>query len=99
MIKVSKCWFTKQLFYHFTQHFAALHQIFMLFIFLKDISQLYQVFPDEILGSGQFGIVYGGKQLNQLSMLVYCDEFYRLLVPFHQISLPFQAFIVKVDEM
>lgn len=25
-----------------------------------DISQLYQVFPDEILGSGQFGIVYGG---------------------------------------
>lgn len=26
----------------------------------SDISQLYQVFPDEILGSGQFGIVYGG---------------------------------------
>ncbi|XP_076800670.1 serine/threonine-protein kinase D3-like [Clavelina lepadiformis] len=26
-----------------------------------DISQLYQVFPDEVLGSGQFGIVYGGK--------------------------------------
>ncbi|XP_031555921.1 serine/threonine-protein kinase D3-like [Actinia tenebrosa] len=25
-----------------------------------DITQLYQVFPDEILGSGQFGIVYGG---------------------------------------
>lgn len=25
-----------------------------------DISHLYQVFPDEILGSGQFGIVYGG---------------------------------------
>lgn len=27
-----------------------------------DISQLYQIFPDEVLGSGQFGIVYGGKQ-------------------------------------
>lgn len=26
----------------------------------KDISQVYQVFPDEILGSGQFGVVYGG---------------------------------------
>ena len=26
-----------------------------------DISQLYQIFPDEVLGSGQFGIVYGGK--------------------------------------
>ena len=27
----------------------------------QDISHLYQVFPDEILGSGQFGIVYGGE--------------------------------------
>ncbi|XP_033626068.1 serine/threonine-protein kinase D1-like isoform X2 [Asterias rubens] len=26
----------------------------------NDISQYYQIFPDEILGSGQFGIVYGG---------------------------------------
>lgn len=26
----------------------------------KDIGQLYQIFPDEVLGSGQFGIVYGG---------------------------------------
>lgn len=25
-----------------------------------DISLLYQIFPDEVLGSGQFGIVYGG---------------------------------------
>ncbi|XP_023225927.1 serine/threonine-protein kinase D3-like [Centruroides sculpturatus] len=25
-----------------------------------DISQQYQIFPDEVLGSGQFGIVYGG---------------------------------------
>ncbi|KAK3734829.1 hypothetical protein QZH41_002401 [Actinostola sp. cb2023] len=28
---------------------------------LYDITQLYQVFPDEILGSGQFGIVYGAE--------------------------------------
>lgn len=27
---------------------------------ITDISQLYQIFPDEVLGSGQFGIVYGG---------------------------------------
>lgn len=26
----------------------------------KDISHAYQIFPDEVLGSGQFGIVYGG---------------------------------------
>ena len=25
-----------------------------------DISQLYQIFPEDVLGSGQFGIVYGG---------------------------------------
>ena len=24
---------------------------------------MYQIFPDEVLGSGQFGIVYGGKGL------------------------------------
>lgn len=26
----------------------------------RDISSQYQIFPDEVLGSGQFGIVYGG---------------------------------------
>ncbi|XP_040184776.1 serine/threonine-protein kinase D1-like [Rana temporaria] len=26
-----------------------------------DISHMYQIFPDEVLGSGQFGVVYGGK--------------------------------------
>jgi len=26
----------------------------------QDISQAYQIFPDDVLGSGQFGIVYGG---------------------------------------
>ena len=26
----------------------------------KDISSIYQVFPDEVLGSGQFGVVYAG---------------------------------------
>lgn len=27
---------------------------------VTDMSQLYQILPDEVLGSGQFGIVYGG---------------------------------------
>lgn len=27
----------------------------------EDVSQLYQIFPDDILGSGQFGIVYGAR--------------------------------------
>lgn len=27
---------------------------------VQDMGQLYQIFPDEVLGSGQFGIVYGG---------------------------------------
>ncbi|XP_078452218.1 serine/threonine-protein kinase D3-like [Lampetra fluviatilis] len=26
-----------------------------------DISSIYQIFPNEVLGSGQFGVVYGGK--------------------------------------
>lgn len=30
-------------------------------VFLQDISTVYQIFPDEVLGSGQFGIVYGGN--------------------------------------
>ncbi|XP_021946314.1 serine/threonine-protein kinase D3 isoform X1 [Folsomia candida] len=27
---------------------------------ITEISQIYQIFPDEVLGSGQFGTVYGG---------------------------------------
>uniref|UniRef100_A0A8C3XTD6 protein kinase C n=1 Tax=Chelydra serpentina TaxID=8475 RepID=A0A8C3XTD6_CHESE len=27
----------------------------------RDISRSYQIFPDEVLGAGQFGVVYGGK--------------------------------------
>lgn len=33
----------------------------------QDINSVYQIFPDEVLGSGQFGIVYGGKT-NRVSM-------------------------------
>lgn len=29
---------------------------------LQDISLFYQIFPEELLGSGQFGTVYGGKR-------------------------------------
>jgi len=28
---------------------------------ISDMGQLYQIFADEVLGSGQFGIVYGGE--------------------------------------
>lgn len=28
--------------------------------FLQDIGTVYQIFADEVLGSGQFGVVYGG---------------------------------------
>lgn len=28
---------------------------------VQDISSVYQIFADEVLGSGQFGIVYGGE--------------------------------------
>ncbi len=27
---------------------------------LQDIGTVYQIFADEVLGSGQFGVVYGG---------------------------------------
>lgn len=28
--------------------------------YLQDIGTVYQIFADEVLGSGQFGVVYGG---------------------------------------
>lgn len=28
----------------------------------QDINSIYQIFPDEVLGSGQFGVVYGGER-------------------------------------
>lgn len=36
----------------------------------QDINSVYQIFPDEVLGSGQFGIVYGGEDqdLNQVQI-------------------------------
>lgn len=30
-------------------------------LFVQDISSVYQIFADEVLGSGQFGVVYGGE--------------------------------------
>ncbi len=43
-----------------TAHLGTNAYILFLF-FLQDISTVYQIFPDEVLGSGQFGIVYGGN--------------------------------------
>lgn len=40
---------------------------------VTDMSQLYQIFPDEVLGSGQFGIVYGGMYLKiEMFKLILC---------------------------
>lgn len=33
---------------------------------VQDISSVYQIFADDVLGSGQFGIVYGGETFLQL---------------------------------
>ena len=29
----------------------------------QDIGTVYQIFADEVLGSGQFGVVYGGMSV------------------------------------
>lgn len=33
----------------------------------QDIATVYQIFPDEVLGSGQFGVVYGGEDAADLT--------------------------------
>ena len=33
----------------------------MILLPIQDISLFYQIFPDDVLGSGQFGTVYGGE--------------------------------------
>ncbi|KAK7504803.1 hypothetical protein BaRGS_00003831 [Batillaria attramentaria] len=54
-----------------------------------DISQLYQIFPEDVLGSGQFGIVYGGrhrktnrevaiKVIDKLRRWLFCRTFITL---------------------
>lgn len=30
---------------------------------IMDMNQIYQIYRDEVLGSGQFGIVYGGVHI------------------------------------
>uniref|UniRef100_A0A8C4FGS0 Serine/threonine-protein kinase n=1 Tax=Dicentrarchus labrax TaxID=13489 RepID=A0A8C4FGS0_DICLA len=41
--------------------FTRLHMCLSDVCVVQDISSVYQIFADEVLGSGQFGIVYGGK--------------------------------------
>lgn len=54
--------------------------------FVQDISSVYQIFADEVLGSGQFGIVYGGEKTNpvekQTSLVVCLKQLIRLLCLF-----------------
>ena len=37
-----------------------------------EISKAYQIFPDEVLGSGQFGIVYGGVHRSVKYHFILC---------------------------
>lgn len=39
----------------------------------EDFSQLYQVFTDELLGSGQFGTVYGGSENIHSKVVRFCS--------------------------
>lgn len=39
---------------------------------LQDIGTVYQIFADEVLGSGQFGVVYGGMWPMMLPA-VFCE--------------------------
>lgn len=41
---------------------------FVFFILSQDIGTVYQIFADEVLGSGQFGVVYGGASYISLGM-------------------------------
>lgn len=45
----------------------------------QDISTVYQIFPDEVLGSGQFGIVYGGKFLVSCTVMLKAEKKFRKL--------------------
>lgn len=47
---------------------------------VTDMSQLYQIFPDEVLGSGQFGIVYGGMSLNLFNKKVHSLFTFNLMI-------------------
>lgn len=38
-----------------------------------DVALFYQIFPEEILGSGQFGTVYGGKEGGDANLRVDLD--------------------------
>lgn len=38
-------------------------------IILQDIGTVYQIFADEVLGSGQFGVVYGGAYVSRMVIL------------------------------
>lgn len=47
---------------------------------VTDMSQLYQIFPDEVLGSGQFGIVYGGMSLNLFNKKIHSLFIFNLMI-------------------
>ena len=48
---------------------------FVVSVFLQDISLFYQIFPDDVLGSGQFGTVYGGECSAEISICFVMRNF------------------------
>lgn len=52
---------------HFISFIYVSHQnngYYLFKILLQDIGTVYQIFADEVLGSGQFGVVYGGAYVS-----------------------------------
>lgn len=60
---------------------------------VTDMSQLYQIFPDEVLGSGQFGIVYGGTFWTTMVLgSLFIMEMFLLL---KKIKIPIPSLIIR----
>lgn len=54
---------------------------------VTDMAQLYQIYPDEVLGSGQFGIVYGGlhrRSKRPVAIKVLTDA---IIISYHHVQL------------
>ena len=66
-VKYKRTWYE---FSHFLQFSSTLMMMMMILmmnalnvLLQQDIGTVYQIFADEVLGSGQFGVVYGGMSV------------------------------------
>lgn len=64
---------------------------------LQDIASVYQIFSDEVLGSGQFGIVYGG--MLEMNAMLLTSVFIMTFKGLYVILLILQANTERVAEM